>query len=140
MLPSTRSFREILEISPEEEEEVNVGRCRRSPLCSGTLDDKAAADDNAAPGPDASSTPRYPQVPDREKEKQAVDISALPLDIIRKVRLIGGIEPLKELKETLLRLRSYSGPALRTIGPETAILCTGVSIEVYRSIEVARAR
>jgi len=77
-------------------------------------------------------------VPDGEKEKQTVDISALPLDIIRKVRLIGGIEPLKELRETLLRLRSHSGPALRTTGPETVTLCTVVSIEVCRSIEVAR--
>jgi len=47
---ATRSSREILEGSPEEEEEVNVGRGRRSPLCSGALDDNAAADDNAAPG------------------------------------------------------------------------------------------
>ena len=78
-----------------------------------------------------------PPALDEGRSTHVVEASALPHDVVSRVSRTGGIEVLKELRETLFRLRAHSGRGLQDPSPKTATLCNRGPLDTSRSFQVA---
>ena len=68
----------------------------------------------------------------------ALEVSALPRDLVSKVSRIGGVEVLKYLRETLFRLRTHPGRSSLSSNDMMAALDTSRSLLAARALSILR--
>lgn len=110
-------------------EELQRKRRKRGMGADAVPKSHAEVETIASSKPNESSTSMQPQTSDE---------ASLPPGLVRKLGLIGGIEVMRDLRQTLLRLRSYSSQDLLNPSYVTSAPYNGAAFDTPCSLETAR--
>lgn len=88
--------------------------------------------------PKRSSTCGQPPASGGGRIAHALEVSALPRDLVSKVSRIGSVEVLKDLRETLFRLRTHPGRGSLSSNDMTAAPDTSRSLLAARALSMLR--
>ena len=99
---------------------------------------EAEVDKTPSSKPQRSSTCAHPSTSGGSRTAYAFKVPALPRDLVSKVSRIGGVEVLKDLRETLFRLRTHPGRSSPSSNDVMAALDTSRSLLVARALSILR--
>ena len=85
-----------------------------------------------------SSTCGHPSMSGGGRIAHALEVSALPRDLVSKVSRIGSVEVLKDLRETLFRLRTHPGRSSPSSNDMMTALDTSRSLLAARALSILR--